>query len=194
MQLELWVSSLLLHTLIIVLLFSKSSVTCFFLFWATSRLEIRAYTDVVWADDPITRKFITGFCIFLGDSQKAGKNFTLEAKYHVIFYYKGDRTPQTTYRRHGYTYPVTDSSLLWQQERHSDSKQSSVPRTYQTYRDRCSLCSPIITSQNRVATLLLDHCSDCRLPQSSSDSEVSVSCGQTHVLFHLEFVGTYWCT
>ncbi|KAL5558649.1 hypothetical protein UlMin_034860 [Ulmus minor] len=39
-----------------------------FLLPSTSSLELRAYFDVDYGNDPIDRKSITGFCIFLSDS------------------------------------------------------------------------------------------------------------------------------
>ncbi|XP_042406317.1 uncharacterized mitochondrial protein AtMg00810-like [Zingiber officinale] len=38
------------------------------LFPSTSYLELRAYSDVNWDDDPMDYKSTTGFCVFLGDS------------------------------------------------------------------------------------------------------------------------------
>ncbi|GKD14698.1 uncharacterized mitochondrial protein-like protein [Tanacetum coccineum] len=38
------------------------------LFSSTSSLDLRAYYDVDWAGESVTRKSTTGFCVFLGDS------------------------------------------------------------------------------------------------------------------------------
>nr|GEZ37458.1 hypothetical protein [Tanacetum cinerariifolium] len=43
------------------------------LFPSTPSLNLRAYCDVDWAGDSVTRKSTTGFCVFLGDSLSLGR-------------------------------------------------------------------------------------------------------------------------
>lgn len=43
------------------------------LFYArSSQLKLHAYSDSTWASDPIDRRSVTGYCIFLGTSLIAG--------------------------------------------------------------------------------------------------------------------------
>jgi hypothetical protein len=59
---------------------------------STSSLELRVYSDADHGSDPIDRKSVTGFCIFLGDSliswkskkQSIVSQSSTEAEYHSM--------------------------------------------------------------------------------------------------------------
>ena len=62
------------------------------LFSSTSSLELCAYSNVDYGSDPADRKFVTGFCIFLGDSfisRKSKKQYivslySIEVEYRAM--------------------------------------------------------------------------------------------------------------
>ena len=43
-------------------------------FSSSSPLQLRAYSDATWASDPVDRRSVTGFCLFLGSSLIAWKS------------------------------------------------------------------------------------------------------------------------
>ncbi|XP_058727162.1 uncharacterized mitochondrial protein AtMg00810-like [Vicia villosa] len=51
-----------------VLRYLKNSPAQGIMFPATSTLQLKAFSDSDWATCPETRRFVTGFCIYLGDS------------------------------------------------------------------------------------------------------------------------------
>jgi len=51
-----------------ILRYLRGTIFQSLLLLSTSSLELRAYSDVDHDSDPIDRKSVTGFCIFLGDS------------------------------------------------------------------------------------------------------------------------------
>jgi hypothetical protein len=61
-------------------------------FSAHSTLDLCAYSDAAWARDPTDRRFITGFCFFLGDfliswrskKQHIMSRSSTEADYHAL--------------------------------------------------------------------------------------------------------------
>ncbi|GKF93338.1 hypothetical protein Tco_0280057, partial [Tanacetum coccineum] len=49
-----------------VLRYLKGSPGCGVQFYKDQNLKLKAFADADWAKCPKTRKFVTGFCVFLG--------------------------------------------------------------------------------------------------------------------------------
>ncbi|GJV72017.1 retrovirus-related pol polyprotein from transposon TNT 1-94 [Tanacetum coccineum] len=71
------------------------------LFPSTSALDLRAYCDSDWADDVVSHKSTTGFCIFLGNSLISWKS-----KKHDVL---SKSSTEAEYRAMG----VTTSEIVW---------------------------------------------------------------------------------
>nr|GEV61741.1 ribonuclease H-like domain-containing protein [Tanacetum cinerariifolium] len=72
-----------------VLRYLKGSPGCEVLFYKNSDLKIKAYANADWAICPKTRRFVTGFCIFLGKtlvSWKSKKQATISKSFFEAEY------------------------------------------------------------------------------------------------------------
>lgn len=75
-----------------VVRYMKNSPGRDLLFFANSFLELKAYCDANWASCPMTRRFTSRYCVFIGDSrvfwktskQKAVSRSSTEAEYISI--------------------------------------------------------------------------------------------------------------
>ena len=76
-----------------ILRYLRGTVFQSLLLSSTSSLELRAYSDSDYSSDPTNRKFVTGFCIFLGGSLISWKSkkqpsvslSSIESGYHASY-------------------------------------------------------------------------------------------------------------
>ncbi|KAL5553057.1 hypothetical protein UlMin_040458 [Ulmus minor] len=76
----------------VVHIYLRGTIFHSLLLLSTSSLDMRAYSDADHGRDPTSHKFVTGFCIFLGDSliswkskkQTVVSQSSIEAEYHAM--------------------------------------------------------------------------------------------------------------